>query len=218
MSVYDGPKITTNGLVLALDAGNRLSYVSGSTTWNDISNNANNGALINGPTFNTEFNGSLVFDGVDDYVNLGNQLSNFEVFTTSIWINWIFFDTTWKSPIGDNLQEYEYHILLLNNTIYLGISSNYTGTSFIGVNHGTITQNQWYNFTITKNTSNLICFYKNETLLGCTTKAGGVNINKIGKGFVYDNAKIPIVQIYNRALSAQEVLQNYNTTKTRFGL
>ena len=66
---YANGKIVTAGLVLALDAADRNSYVSGSTVWNDVSGNGNNGTLTNGPTFNSGSGGSIVFDGVNDYVN-----------------------------------------------------------------------------------------------------------------------------------------------------
>jgi len=72
MSFAHSPQIVTNGLVLALDAGNTKSYVSGSTTWFDKSGRGNNGTLVNGPTFNTGSLGSIVFDGVNDYVDSGN--------------------------------------------------------------------------------------------------------------------------------------------------
>jgi len=73
MSAIGGPAIITSGLVLELDAGNIKSYQSGSTTWFDKSGNASNGTLINGPTFNTGSLGSIVFDGVDDYVSVAKQ-------------------------------------------------------------------------------------------------------------------------------------------------
>ena len=70
-----GPNIVTNGLVLSLDAANPKSYVSGSTTWNDISRGGNNGTLINGPTFNSANGGSIVFDGVNDFISLSGPYS-----------------------------------------------------------------------------------------------------------------------------------------------
>jgi len=69
MSYSNGPKMITNGLVLCLDAANPRSYTNGNSVWNDLSNNGNNGTLTNGPTYNTESKGSIVFDGVDDYVS-----------------------------------------------------------------------------------------------------------------------------------------------------
>ena len=68
MAFSYSPKIITDGLVLYLDAANPYSYVSGSTVWNDISRTMTSGSLINGPTFSSANNGSIVFDGVNDYV------------------------------------------------------------------------------------------------------------------------------------------------------
>ena len=62
MGFYRGPNLVTNGLVLALDAGNTKSYQSGSTTWFDKSRNGNNGTLTNGPTFSSANGGSIVFE------------------------------------------------------------------------------------------------------------------------------------------------------------
>jgi hypothetical protein len=71
--MFTGPNIVTDGLVLYLDAANQKSYPGTGTTWNDLSGNGNNGTLVNGPTFNSDNNGSIVFDGVDDYVNFGDN-------------------------------------------------------------------------------------------------------------------------------------------------
>ena len=74
MSFSNAPTVVTNGLVLSLDAGDRNSYVSGSTTWFDLAG-TNNGTLTNGPTFNTGSFGSIVFDGVDDYVTTNSNIN-----------------------------------------------------------------------------------------------------------------------------------------------
>jgi hypothetical protein len=63
--------IVQSGLVLNLDAGVSSSYPGSGTTWTDLSGNGNTGTLTNGPTYNSANGGSLVFDGVDDYVNVG---------------------------------------------------------------------------------------------------------------------------------------------------
>ena len=98
MSFNNGPTVVTNGLVLALDAGDRNSYVSGSTTWFDLTG-VNNGTLTNGPTFNTGSGGSIVFDGVDDYVNLGANSSNYSrtSFTIDSWVK--FTNSGGENPI-----------------------------------------------------------------------------------------------------------------------
>ena len=65
--MYYGPKIVTSGLVLCLDAANKRSYPGTGTTWTDLSGNSNNGTLTNGPTFSAGNQGSIVFDGTNDY-------------------------------------------------------------------------------------------------------------------------------------------------------
>jgi hypothetical protein len=208
--------IVKDGLVLDLDAAKRDSYPGTGTAWNDISGFRNNGVLTNGPTFNSDNGGSIVFDGSNDFVNLGTSIQNYSIFTTSFWINYNVFNSSHKSPIGDNSQEFLYHVLFLSGIIYIGFSSNFSGLSYTGAAHNTINVRNWYNFVITKNSSNLISFYQNSILLGTQVKGGNVNVNTIGKGYVYDNAKISNLLFYNRALSATEVLQNYNATKGRY--
>src|SRR6056300_382098 len=77
--------IVTDGLVLNLDAARKDSYNRTGTTWNDISGNGNNGTLTNGPTFDSEDYGSIVFDGVDDYVTVSATPIN-SVLTNQITI------------------------------------------------------------------------------------------------------------------------------------
>jgi hypothetical protein len=93
------PKIVTDGLVLCLDAANSRSYPGSGTTWFDLSGNGNNGTLANGPTFNANNNGSIVFDGTNDYVEITNRNTNLEfqpsqAFTVSTWFKTTTIPTT----------------------------------------------------------------------------------------------------------------------------
>ena len=99
MATLYSPKIVTDGLVLCLDAGNNKSYPSSGTAWNDLSGNNNNGTLTNGPTFTGSFGGSIVFDGTNDYVDLGNisQLKPTTQITVSAWV--------YRSTMNDNQNE-----------------------------------------------------------------------------------------------------------------
>jgi hypothetical protein len=89
MSVIGGPDTITDGLVLYLDAANTKSYIGSGTTWKDLSGNSNDGTLTNEPTFDSGNSGSIVFDGVDDFVTTGQQLDPiaFGLFadSTSFW-------------------------------------------------------------------------------------------------------------------------------------
>ena len=72
MSLNHSPSIVTDGLVLCLDAANQRSYPKSGTTWSDLAG-SNNGTLTNGPTFDAGNGGSIVFDGSDDLVNVGDN-------------------------------------------------------------------------------------------------------------------------------------------------
>ena len=76
MAINAGPKIVEDGLVFYVDAANPRSYPSTNNEWNDLTPNGYNGQLINGASYNQEGNGSMFFDGSNDYVsgvaNLGN--------------------------------------------------------------------------------------------------------------------------------------------------
>ena len=73
MALAHSPRIVTDGLVLALDAGNAKSYPGSGTAWTDLSGNSNNGTLTNGSTYSSVDGGAIVFDGSDDYVVSSNN-------------------------------------------------------------------------------------------------------------------------------------------------
>ena len=81
--------IVTNGLVLNLDAAKTDSYPGTGTTWRDLSGNNNNGTLTNGPTYTgVSKDAAIVFDGVDDYVDCGNNstVNLNSSFTINCWV------------------------------------------------------------------------------------------------------------------------------------
>ena len=213
MGIAYNTSIVSDGLVFALDAANSRSYSGSGNTVNGLIGGLN-GTLVNGVGFTSSNSGSFSFDGSNDYIDLGSSIQNYSLFTTSFWINYNFFDGSHRSPLGDNAQQFLYHILFLSGTIYIGFSSG----GFNGVVHNNISANNWYNFAVTKNPSNDINFYQNGILLGTVNNTATVSINKVGVGYVYDNAKISNVSFYNRALTQQEIKQNYNATKKRYGL
>jgi hypothetical protein len=236
MAFNYSPKIVTDGLVLYLDAANQYSYVSGSTSWNDISRGGNNGTLTNGPTYSSANGGSIVFDGTNDYVTIPYQLSLrlSSQGTLNVWC----YPTTlsqgqFAGLIGMTTsgtsggQSYLIHWRKFNNTIQAAIQNN--GTYNI-IETPLPTSIAWYNFTFTWNGSFLNLYQNgisvatpiaqtiNAQALTAGVDVGGRMFQGDGGNQGYFTGYIPNTQIYNRALSATEVLQNYNATKTRFGL
>jgi hypothetical protein len=214
MGISAGPSGVSDGLVFQLDAANLRSYSGTGLTANGLVSGIG-GTLVNGIGFSSINGGSFIFDGTNDYIELGTSIQNYSVFTTSFWINFNFFDASHRSPLGDDSGQFSYHILFWSGSIYLGFPASY-----IGITHNNISINTWYNFVVTKNSSHSVSFYQNSLLLGTDFVEAGklASINKIGRGYVYDNAKISNVSFYNRPLSATEVMQNFNAMRERYNI
>jgi hypothetical protein len=216
--MYTGPNISDDGLVLSLDAANTKSYISGSTTWTDLSRRGNNGTLVNGPSFNSANLGSIAFDGTNDYVNFS---------TTGLVVNtvniWVYFNNTNGAPIiysgtdTYNSGEWEWSIFIYNNDLYFrGNAGGFGAINYPAINY----VNKWTNFTLIRNFNSKSYLYENGIYKNEANEASSVNTNqlRIGKGGAYANMNLASTQIYNRALSSQEVFQNYEGLKSRYGL
>jgi hypothetical protein len=220
-----GPKIATNGLELYLDAANMKSYSGSGATWNDLSNNSNGGTLVNGPTFNSVNGGSIVFDGINDYVqcpniNPGNSLS------VDVWFNKIS-GTGFQGILGNWNSTGTGDSWLITqdsgNRSSFYIRFNDSSGDVIADTTTTISSNVWYNYTGTFSNSTL-SLYRNGILVNSKSTLQNTifqNLLNVWVGrfsTLYFSGLIPIGRVYNRALSTQEILQNYNATKTRYGL
>jgi hypothetical protein len=235
---YAFGKIVTNGLVLALDAADRNSYVSGNDTWFDLSGNGNNGTLTNGPVFS---NNSIVFDGFNDYVTCGTNSSTLlSAMTISSTFSFTSYTTGTHlivSRLGPSISRHNYFFGITDSKFYFGFKqSGVAAWPYVWINTSPVL-NTIYNFTATYSTSSSVAMYlngQNQSFSGPNTATNPLITNQVvdqdptsicsvGSGapaenFYYSNARIYNAQIYNRALSAQEVLQNYNAQKARFGL
>jgi len=217
--------IVKNGLVLLLDAAKRDSYPRVGTTWTDISWNGNNG-ILSVPTFNSNNGGDFVFDGLDDFVNCGNNssLSFTNSLTIEVWCSSNVSDVNYRCPLFKTSNSswtdgygfyqqggfFNFYVNVWNGTHRVRISkTTFSLTHFVGTYDG----------------SNLK-IYENG-VLGQTGLPYSLNVSNpitnltVGRGGVanyYWNGSIPRVSIYNKALTSSEVLQNYNALKGRFGL
>ena len=224
MSVNGGPNISENGLIFSLDAADRTSYPGSGTTWYDLVGN-NNGTLTNGPTFNSGNKGSIVFDGVDDYVEVPNfNIAN--TITVDVWVKKTS-GNSWQGWLGnwnttgngdswlltqDDSNRASFYIMHTNN-----VGDNIVDTS------GIIVGNVWYNYTGIF-TNSTLSLYKNGSLVNSKSTLQNTiyqNSLKIWYGrfsTFYLNGQLSNGKVYNRALSATEIAQNFNNTKSRFGL
>ena len=166
MGVNYNPRIVTDGLVLALDAGNTKSYRGSGTTWTDLSGNRNNGTLTNGPTYNSANGGTIAFDAVDDYVNLSPS-SSFD-FSTGPFSIECWFNITANSavsgagsrvgnlfmcghPSNPNIESITWYILGDANTTGTGFGIYKNNNETIAYDRfGTISQNAWHHAVLSR--------------------------------------------------------------------
>ena len=219
--------IVKDGLVLDLDAAKRDSYPGTGTAWNDISGFRNNGVLTNGPTFNSGNGGSIVFDGSNDYASLGtysglgNSNRTFDVWYQILSLSPSGFKRIFTFATDD----------LFTDTPALTFAYSTSLTAFIGVGgtpyNGYISLpfslSVWNNVTVTVQSNSTVRAFQNGTFITQATNTGAVGANPIGfigrynNGYgQYGNCTVASLKVYNRILTDQEVLQNYNATKGRY--
>ena len=216
------PGIVQSGLVLHLDASSKTSYPGTGTTWFDLSGQVNNGDFVNGPKFISSNGGSIDFDGADDRISLGNKAS---LRPTSIthcaWVRGTQF-TSWHGIIS-NMSSWGTGFSMQMGTIQniaLMVSGIYLKTSY------TPQLNTWYYVCGTHDSTNsLSTLYVNGAVENTLTHPISYNSNAVTEiGCFYTGGVLPFsgqissILTYNRALTSQEILQNYNATKARFGL
>ena len=239
-----GGNIITDSLVLLLDSANTRSYPGSGTTWSDLSRSGNNGSLINGPTFNSSNGGSIVLDGVDDYFITPTGLTPTLNITSQITLDIQIKSTALaNASSGDglickglstdlNTGVYELGLIQSGGTNYpyfrMRIDSStptYLPTSI------PISLNQIYNIVCTYNGSIMRIYINGQESGSGLATSGLIQTNtqqlSIGVRYVhvinvgfdsYFSGNIYSTRIYNRALSPSEILQNYNSIKSRFGL
>ena len=224
---YEG--IVTDGLVFNLDAGFTPSYPKNGTTWYDVGG-TNNGTLTNGPSFSTNGGGSILFDGTNDYVQTLNNVNITGSSPRTL--------CTWAKPtqvldgrfysisrIGTASDTKLFEILLYRTSTTYRVFGHFWGGGQAIAFDATETVLNVYSYYALIYDSTTVYIYLNGNLLG---QSSNFNLNT-GSGKLvlglpafyahYDfKGNISNTQIYNRALSADEVLQNYNATKGRFGL
>ena len=217
--------IVSDGLVFYIDAANPRSYSGTGLTANGLVGGIG-ATLINGVGFTSSNNGSFIFDGSDDYVAVSG--SNFPLGNSPRTLNiWFYTKTsTWSANV--------------NNLFWYGTAGS-TRQSF-GIDFETYPvmefyswgddinwnsfgpQEGWKNVQVTYD-GNTTCRVYEAGILVTTKNLGGqlntvlssnVQIGAITFIPAYFDSNISQVSMYNRALSAQEILQNYNATKGRY--
>jgi hypothetical protein len=243
MATFGGSNTVTDGLVLWLDAANRKSYPGSGNTWLDLSGNNYFSTLTNGPTYDSSNSGVLNFGndstkrffyttgqlGIPDnsvarpmsfggWVNLNTQISSGEPFSSYY-------------PFTKGVAEGSFSYYMTINAgppIYLQVGryGSIVGRNDFVIYNVTLAVGTWY-YLFTTYDGSVIKLYINSLLVGqvnSTFTSTGVAAysdtfgNGEGSNIGARNTKYKIgnVSFYNRALSAQEVRQNYDALKSRY--
>jgi hypothetical protein len=227
--------IVQQGLVLNLDAGNPYSYAGAGAVWIDVSGNTNNATLINSPTYSSDNSGMLNWVSASSQYATVAMTSGLRVANITQEV-WVFLNSTadqvfigMQYGTGSNNS---FALWISGGTFYFGVN---TGGTFYQSASSAPSTSTWYHLVHTYNgttqylyingvlvttynsaASGNVTYDTSNTLLAIGADFNGTGYNTGPTLFV--NGKMPIVKIYNIALSAAQVLQNYNATKGRFGL
>lgn len=235
MGTSYNPKIVTNGLVLHLDAANKKSYPGAGTSWVDLSKNKYNFTTYGSPVYSTSRNGILTFaKASSQYAEYSTLLPNLSSWTAEIWVN---FTSLPSATSGNTIGVALFTGIFDNSTkINFTIGCVVTGSADIyaafyngawrNTSSGhTPSTGQWYCYTGTYDGALLSLyvnglFFSSLSYVGTPQSGGGVRVarrwdNSVVSGNLFDGSASS-AKLYNRALSATEVLQNYNASKGRF--
>jgi hypothetical protein len=232
MALQHSPSIITDGLVLYLDAANPRSYPGAGTTWTDLSGNGNNSTLINGVGYNSGNGGFLSFNGADQYADLGITSTYFPTGSIShtlsvfLWVqsadtaNHIFFG-------NQQISNERIYIAKNSNTWDIGWGNFPWGPSNITSGTRRAASSDWTNLAmiVSAGVANLyvngeFTFNRTDTTVNIT---GTLPLGAYIFESILDTSNMKPVNmaccaIYNRALAAQEIQQNFNTLRGRFNI
>ncbi len=231
MGINRGGKIVTDGLVLCLDAASKRSYPGTGTAWTDLSSN-NNATLLNGSVFSDNGQGSISFDKSNDYVDTNQQIpfDNSDPFTLCAWV--YTYDANNNQIINNENTAYRGYQLAIDSNGKLFVffrsvvSSNYMGKR----SNSVFPTNTWkYCVAVHDGSSDVsgLSLYLDAVLQSATNVANsltGTTVTDkttwVGRRRAVTNGpfsgQISLAKIYNRALTSEEIVQNYNSTRGRF--
>ena len=227
---YEG--IITSGLTDLYDAGFVSSYPKNGTNWYNLVLNGIDGGFYNGPAYISDGGGAITCDGSDDYVTTNITIeaaTNPNLQTLGIWLKGGFIDGDGlygnNSFTGSDADESgKYHLIIAYyNSTQIWFAQSWYGGSNESNYYATVSPQSWNYLTMVKKAVETYDVYYNgilamENCLRIANKSSKFNLGRWWNGQLVKSLGTPIIQNYNRALSAAEVLQNFNATKTRFGL
>jgi hypothetical protein len=224
---FNYERIVTNGLIVNLDAGFTTSYPTTGTTWYDLSGNTSNGTLQNGPTFTSANSGSIITDAIDDTIQINYNFTQHSTITINFFANSSYNDQSMIWSMGSSGPDWYISAGAMGYNSYggdtYGLSSTQISNLGLRNNWRLITMTYTQNSPVSNNKVYVNGIEQSTSQQAGTTNGMGFG-NQINFASAFNNASynlaatIGYISIYNRALTAAEVLQNFNALKGRFGL
>ena len=216
---FTGAPVVDSSLVLWLDAGQSTSYPGTGTTWTDLSASNTTSTLTNGPTYTSENGGSIVFNGTNNYIST-SLTPNTTQGSMSVWFKMNLlkdYNTLIDNLVGAN--DWELWVYATGIARFRTTANN---TDII-VDSPVLSANIWYNITVCWSATSSELYTNGilssqDTTMATRTVPTTLNIGGGNAGNTKFNGFISIVQIYNRALTADEVQQNFNALRRRYSI
>jgi len=234
MATSYSPKVVTDGLVMYLDAGNRSSYPGTGTAWTDISRTSNDVTLTGSPAFSETNSGILTFSqSSSQYGETASSLSSISNWTAEAWVKFTTVpsaNSTVSALVTNAYNGSNLNFALttsVDGSTYPGIYAAFYNGAWRAAGPHISLAGVWYQYCGTYDGAT-IRLYINGVLgfstayVGTASSGGVIRVARRWDSTVTAanliNGAIPTVRVYNRALAATEVLQNFNATKGRYGL
>jgi len=224
MAYFTGPNIVTDNLTFAIDAGSTRSYPGSGTTVTDLS--GTNNVTLSGVGFASNNGGVFVYDGVDDQGTAGDFF-NYQAFTINLWVKPGSTQVTYADIIDNDHNGNRNWVCQQSgssqNVYSFGVHGASNENSYTG--NFTLTAGDWVNLTFTYD-GDKVRGYRDGVLFGTGASLGTTinysaqdfHIGRWGGGGRYWEGEYGPLYCYNAALSAAQILQNYNAQKSRFEL
>ena len=233
LAISYNPRTITDGLVLCLDAGNTKSYPGSGTTWTDLSGNGLNASgtaanisatgAISGASWSTSSTNILNTDFHSIFFMLKiNSSGTYPEGYTGSWDK-IFSYNAGGSDRSPGVWRYpsERKIHRRYDPGNSGIDFSSTNANFYPVSGTPFNTNTWYNIGDTKNGATATA-YVNGLSVGSNSvsnpKTAGNASAIINEYYPNPLNNVNCLMIYNRVLSAAEIQQNFNATRSRFSI
>jgi hypothetical protein len=212
-------KIVTDGLVLALDAADKNSYPGSGTTWRDVSGN-NSSTLVGTPSFIDGNPKAISFDGSSKKADITTPFGKSGFTTVSVYYRRVeeASSTIWRTLLGTASTNI-HHLISESSTKVLGIWDG----SFRTFGYTPLIDGKFHNYVVIYNSTSTATLYVDGVFVTTISIILDLQTSPIGTignwaGGNYWAGYIGTTTIYNRELSASEILQNYNAQKSRFNL